>query len=178
MRRTVLLTLLLAVVATASYADWSEAEEIKEVTRRVEYIYQHVGKMTEAEMDKRFCTKQYLKLNKRFQKKCRKQGEVIRDYDHWLMGQEYDKDFRITIDSVSIPGELKFAIVKLTVHNFEDQRVTLQVLYERGNWFINDFTRHQDNIEPGGYEDTEIDIMFNYVEGIQMEPEDVKRDEP
>lgn len=60
------------------------------------------------------------------------------DYDHWVMGQDYNKDLRMEVLSVS-DIEPNTATAVIRVYNFEPQDVTLKLVLENGNWMIDSF---------------------------------------
>lgn len=153
--------------------DW-EHVPIADVVDRVNSIYSQIDKETEAELDAQFCTQNYLNLKKRCDALSCKTDDIWRDYDHWLMGQDSDKDFRATIEAVEFPGDDTAALVTLTVHNFEDQRVTLSLVCERGNWYVNDFLSYTDDDEGGlPTELSEIDMMYDFLEDAMLDTDDI-----
>ena len=60
------------------------------------------------------------------------------DYDHWVMGQDYNKDLRMEVLSVS-DIEPNTATAVIRVYNFDPQDVTLKLVLENGNWMIDSF---------------------------------------
>ena len=58
--------------------------------------------------------------------------------DYWIMGQNWQKlSFKnVQVTDVS-DGK---AVVKLTLHNFKDVPIMLDMVHERGNWYIDNFT--------------------------------------
>ena len=73
-------------------------------------------------------------------------GPVVHDADDWICAQDFDKDLSAKVNSVKMRGNKK-ALVSVIIHNCgHDFEQNLTVVYERGNWFIddmNDGTRRQ-----------------------------------
>lgn len=77
-------------------------------------------------------------------------GPVVHDADDWICAQDFDKDLSAKVNSVKMRGNKK-ALVNVIIHNFgQDFEQNLTVVYERGNWFIDDLydgTRRQQIID-------------------------------
>ena len=71
---------------------------------------------------------------------------VIHDLDFWICAQDFDKDLSAKVNSVKMRGNKK-ALVTVIIHNCgDDYERDLTMVYERGNWFIDDLydgTRRQ-----------------------------------
>lgn len=77
-------------------------------------------------------------------------GPVVHDADDWICAQDFDKDLSAKVNSVKMRGNKK-ALVSVIIHNCgQDFEQNLTVVYERGNWFIDDLydgTRRQQIID-------------------------------
>ena len=60
------------------------------------------------------------------------------DYDHWVMGQDFDKKLSMEVLSVS-DITAQTATAKIRVQNFEPTEVTLPLVLENGDWLIDSF---------------------------------------
>ena len=73
-------------------------------------------------------------------------GPIVHDADDWICAQDFGKDLSAKVNSVKMRGNKK-ALVTVIIHNFgQDFEQNLTVIYERGNWFIDDMydgTRRQ-----------------------------------
>lgn len=73
-------------------------------------------------------------------------GPIIHDADDWICAQDFGKDLSAKVNSVKMRGNKK-ALVSVIIHNCgHDFEQNLTVVYERGNWFIDDMydgTRRQ-----------------------------------
>lgn len=60
------------------------------------------------------------------------------------------------------------ATIELEIHNFSDQKVVLDLLYERGDWFVDDF--HNFYQEDGvTYEMKEKDEICRFINNCKEE---------
>lgn len=77
-------------------------------------------------------------------------GPVVHDADDWICAQDFGKDLSAKVNSVKMRGNKK-ALVNVIIHNCgHDFEQNLTVVYERGNWFIDDMfdgTRRQQIID-------------------------------
>ena len=64
---------------------------------------------------------------------------IIHDADTWIQGQDWCDDLSARILNVEMVSGKK-AIVTVNIHNCQDHKETLVMIYERGNWFIDDMT--------------------------------------
>lgn len=89
-------------------------------------------------------------------------------YDHWIVGQNFALDWNYQIkDVLSITDST--AVVKLLVKNGEVNRVVLDLVYERGNWYIDDFhfsEFHKNNKEVYSERAEMLRIMNFYNENL------------
>lgn len=60
------------------------------------------------------------------------------DYDHWVMGQDFDKKLSMEVLSVS-DIHAQTATAKIRVENFSPTEVTLPLVLENGDWLIDSF---------------------------------------
>lgn len=154
----------------------AENNPVSNIEQRVKSIYQLVGKESEADINKRFCTQNNIDLNKRCEVLSRKTDDLFRDYDHWIMGQDYDEGFYVMIDSIEILGD-RAALAHVLIHNFEDQHITLQLIFERGDWFVNDIIRYEKDNDGKETEISEIEIMVDYLDSTRLDWRDLRPEE-
>lgn len=60
------------------------------------------------------------------------------DYDHWVMGQDFDKTISMEVLSVS-DIKANTATAKIRIDNFSPTEVTLPLVLENGDWLIDSF---------------------------------------
>lgn len=143
MKKTVLFSvLLLFSLAVAAYGNTGDSQQVKQ---RVEAIYKTVfaaynkAAGTEAsvpDFDVRFCSKAWNDTKRKVEKIQERGDEPFFDADYWVMGQDFSNDLHITDVKVVNISNTK-ATVNLKVHNFGHATpVTLKMVSERGNWYI------------------------------------------
>jgi len=64
---------------------------------------------------------------------------IIHDADTWIHGQDWCDDLSARILNIEMVSGKK-AIVTINIHNCQDAKETLVMVYERNNWFIDDLT--------------------------------------
>lgn len=103
-----------------------------------EYIAQRIDTLYKYKDDARFCSADFLSLDAQCSKFSHEMGYVYRDYDHWVVGQDIDKKWSYKIKEIKNITEAS-ADVELTIHNFKNRKVILNLVFERGDWFVDDF---------------------------------------
>ena len=138
------------------------------IIRRVEEIYtsvkdhyspldetQPIGKEKSADLNQLFCSDDW--------NRCLKEIETIDskpeiemgffDADYWVMGQDYSElDFK-DIKVVTLSDQ--HATVCFLLHNFRWNKVKLDLTFERGDWYI-------DNFYDLGQEDSEVSWILDW----------------
>ena len=62
---------------------------------------------------------------------------IIHDADYWVWGQDWCDDLFAKVLSIELVTGKK-ANVTVNIRNCRDKKVTLVMIYERDNWFIDD----------------------------------------
>lgn len=75
------------------------------------------------------------------------------DYDHWVCGQDF-QDLSMRIVSVSSAAENSALAVVAISNCGTEQELTLPMVRERGDWFIDNFILKYEAAEPGAPEAT------------------------
>lgn len=113
------------------------------ISKRVTEIYNDVFSYNGEDYDSKYCSKSFLALVKEFDEAYEKAntGDLIGpDCDHWTAAQDCDNP-SMSIISISKLSD-KEATAKIHVKAFKDSDgtdVKLKMIYENGNWFIDDF---------------------------------------
>jgi len=90
------------------------------------------------------------------------------DADFWIMGQDWDK-----ISASNIKAEIKddrHAEVTLDLHNFSDIKVKLEMVFEQGEWMIDNFI---DQTHDVNWKEN----MVKYLEEAAAKDEEKKKDD-
>ena len=108
-----------------------------------EYLTQRIDTIYKYKSNKRFCTKRYLALDKEASSLSEEMGYIYIDSDHWIAGQDIDPKWRYRLKKILTLND-SIASVEMQIHNFTDQKVILDLLYERGDWYVDDFRTFYD----------------------------------
>ena len=172
------------VAATSAVAD-DERHTEAYIKQRIESIYSHFGYsetsrgpegegMPAVNYDSLYCSTRYLKLLEEAKAISRREGTICIDADHWIVGQDVDKEWRYELKEVrNITAST--AQVELMVHNFSDNKVVLDLFFEHGEWYVDNFRQYYDESSLDGEEEevlpssevlkeiSEVDELCEYV---------------
>lgn len=173
--KKILILSLMAAVAVVSCGrggtNATDASPENEVRTAVEKIYGYVFDVYNSScnalydsvqaFDKRYLSAEFLRLSAAVDRvdSLYYPGEIgFRNYDHWVMGQDWDR-VSFAVDSVEMLTDNR-ALAHLTLSNFgtEGYPVDLLVLLESDEWRIGDFIGFFP--EPG----SELESMKAYVD--------------
>ena len=85
--------------------------------------------------------------------------------DHWVVGQDFALDWDYSVKEIRDITD-STAVVELNIHNFEDTRVRLDLVYERDNWFVDEFHIFYDN-ERGKHMTSEKAQIKRYIKNAK-----------
>ena len=117
-------------------------DRVKAIYAAVADAYPEINDITPSndQLDDAFCTAEWKTLIEMVNSKSAENmgRESFFDADYWIMGQDWGK---ITISDVKVSVKDKtHANALFTLHNLGSQtRVRLELLFERGEWFIGNF---------------------------------------
>lgn len=103
-----------------------------------EYIIQRIDTIYKYRSNSRFCSERYLALDAEANKLSDELDELYIDSDHWIAGQDIDPKWSYQVKKIVAMND-SIATVEMNIHNFSDQKVVLDLLYERGDWYVDDF---------------------------------------
>ena len=157
----------LAVSTTAAPSDPQHSAEF--ITLRIDSIY----KLRNNEL---CCSERYMALYNRAQQISEEDGTQFIDADHWVAGQDIDEEWNYELMSIDNIAD-STAQVTMNIHNYTDQKVVLDLVFERGSWFVDNFHFFFEgsdydgdgNSIPGseGMKETdEVKEMQNYIQQI------------
>ena len=99
----------------------------------------HHPYMRDFNPDSAYCSSLYYSLMRQAIDFANETGDIVFDGDHWVCGQDFSKDWNYQIQKVHHVTD-STALADITVINFGKKNdVMLSLLFERGNWYINDF---------------------------------------
>jgi hypothetical protein len=132
-----------------------------------EYIAQRIDTIYKYKDDMRFCSAKYLSLDAHASKLSHEMGYVYRDYDHWVMGQDIDPKWSYKIKDIKDIKAVE-ATVEVLVHNFKNQHIILNLVYERGDWYVDNFRTSFSGKSPDEVEGEKYD-MLNFIHNCSNE---------
>lgn len=89
--------------------------------------------------DSAYCSSLYYGLLRQAIDITNEMGDIVFDYDHWICGQDFSQDWNYQIQKVYDITD-STAVADITVINFGHKLdVTLFLVFERGDWYIDEF---------------------------------------
>ena len=132
-----------------------------------EYLIQRIDTIYKYKDNSRFCSERYLALDAEASKLSDELDELYIDSDHWIAGQDIAEDWSYQVKKIVAMSD-SIATVEMNIHNFKDQKVVLDLLYERGDWYVDDF--HSFYKENGvTYEMKEKDEIHRFINNCKEE---------
>ena len=101
------------------------------ITLRIDTIYKLRNNET-------CCSQRYLALYNQARKISEEDGTLFIDADHWIAGQDMDEEWSYELMSISNITD-STALATINVHNYGDQKVVLDLVFERGTWMVDNF---------------------------------------
>ena len=89
--------------------------------------------------DSAYCSSRYYSLMRQAFDFADETGDVVFDADHWINGQDFSKDWNYQIHKVYDITD-STALADIIVIDFGNKNdLTLSLIFERDNWYIDDF---------------------------------------
>ena len=114
-----------------------ESAEGEAVKHTKEYITQRIDTIYKYKDDAVCCSNRYNELTNQACKIADELEDLYIDCDHWVVGQDIDPNWSYKVSNINIESD-SIAWAEMTIHNFSDHKVKLKLLYERGDWFVDD----------------------------------------
>ena len=121
-------------------------ETVQEVYEAVGQAYSSEDWQTQSnELDKKFCSKDWNATVKSAIEKDNQNPEEMGffDADYWVMGQDFSKKIYATdlnLEKLLMDDTPWEAAVTLKLHNFSEIPVRVNLIYEGGEWKVDDLT--------------------------------------
>ncbi len=141
--------------ATENSADMNKMTK-EYVKQRVEAIYADVfaayiaankdGTIPKQNFDKKYCSKAWNNTVAAIAKKDAQHPDDMPFFesDYWVRGQDFSSELAINdVKVVELNG--KTAIVEFSLHNFSDNLEEITLVFESGDWYIENFIERDDN---------------------------------
>ena len=101
------------------------------ITLRVDTIYK-------LRNNEKCCSERYLAIYNKARKISEEDGTLFIDSDHWIAGQDIDDEWSYELMSVTNITD-STAQATMNIHNYIYQKVVLDLVFERGTWFVDNF---------------------------------------
>ena len=121
-------------------------ETVQEVYEAVGQAYSSEDWQTQSnELDKKFCSKDWNATVKAVMEKDNQTPDEMGffDADYWVMGQDFSKKIYATdlnLEKLLMDDTPWEAAVTLKLHNFSEIPVRVNLIYEGGEWKVDDLT--------------------------------------
>lgn len=144
-----------------------------------EYIALRLTKIYELRNDSLCCSQHYRDLYAQASEKSKNEGTIFMDADHWVMGQDVSEDWSYGLQQVNNITDSS-AQATMIIHNFTDQKVVLDLVFERDDWYVDNFHSYYEGAEydeagntiPGSEGMKEFDEVKSITEYLNQEPAD------
>ena len=154
----------------------STAQAPSDALHSAEFITLRIDTIYRLRNNERCCSERYLALYNKAQQISQEDGTIFLDSDHWIAGQDMDEEWSYELMSVTNITD-STAQATMNIHNYADQKVVLDLVFERGTWFVDNFHfffegsdyDSDGNSIPGseGLKETdEVRDMQNYIQQI------------
>lgn len=133
------------------------------IRQRIDTIYQTVGKTVydgegnevdyihnPFNRDSAYCSQRYYSLMREAMRISDETGEMLYDADYWVCGQDFSDDWSCKVAKVYEMTDTS-ALVVLSIHNFSDIETTIALRFERGDWYVDDFSPSKDGNDDKAY---------------------------
>ena len=187
--KKVLFSLLAALTLTAcgnktSNAGMATADSTQATASQdkhsAEYIILRLDAIYSSRVDSLCCSLHYLALYAKAKEISQREGTVILETNHWTQGQDIPEDWSYSVESVDQITDTT-AQATVTIHSFDDQKVMLDLVFERDNWYVDNFRSLYEgadydsggNIIPGSEgvkESNELKSLEEYISQQHAEP--------
>ena len=137
-----------------------------------EYITQRLNEIYEMQDDSKGCSERYLRLYKEASELSHLSGMVFLYKDHWMQGNDRVEDWSYSILDVTDIQETT-ATATVLISNYDKCKVTLKLVFERDDWYVDNFLNDIEDGYDGADAEPEI---YDEVKEIQTFITEVKKD--
>ena len=141
-----------------------------------EYITLRIDTIYKLRNNESCCSERYMALYNKARQISEDDGTLFIDSDHWIAGQDMDEEWSYELMSINNITD-STAQATMNIHNYADQKVVLDLVFERGTWVVDNFHfffegsdyDSDGNSIPGsdGMKETdEVKEMQNYIQQV------------
>lgn len=154
----------------------STAQAPGDALHSAEFITLRIDTIYRLRNNEKCCSERYMALFNKARQISEEDGTLFIESDHWIAGQDMDEEFSYELMSVNNITD-STAQATMNIHNYTDQKVVLDLVFERGTWFVDNFHfffegsdyDSDGNSIPGseGMKETdEVKEMQNYIQQV------------
>ena len=114
------------------------AQEPSDAQHSPEFITLRIDTIYQLRNNERCCSERYLALFNKARQISEEDGTLFIDSDHWIAGQDMDEEWSYELMSIDNITD-STAQATMNIHNYVDQKVVLDLVFERGTWFVDNF---------------------------------------
>lgn len=162
--------------------NWASADSTQSTTtgdkHSAEYIIQRLESIYQSRVDSICCSRHYLDIYAQAQEIGKREGTIFMEADHWTQSQDAPEDWSYSVESVDQITDTT-AQATVIIHSFDDQKVMLDLVFERENWYVDNFRSLYEGADydsggnkiPGSEGIKEYDELKSLMEFISQEHE-------
>ena len=154
----------------------STAQSPSDAQHSPEFITLRIDTIYKLRNNEKCCSERYMALYNKAQQISEEDGTLFIDSDHWIAGQDMDEEWSYELMSINNITD-STAQATMNIHNYADQNVVLDLVFERGTWVVDNFHFFFEgsdydadgNSIPGseGMKETdEVKEMLNYIQQV------------
>lgn len=135
-----------------------------------EYITQRLNEIYQLRDNSKCCSERYMKLYNEASQLSRQSGMVFLDGDHWVQGNDEDENWNYRILDVKDITPTT-ATARVVVNNFNEQEVTLQLVFEREDWYVDNFITAAEGTLDSSDAFDEVKDIQEYINSVKADVE-------
>lgn len=116
----------------------STAQTPSDAQHSAEFITLRIDTIYRLRNNEKCCSERYMALFNKARQLSEEDGTLFIESDHWIAGQDMDEEFSYELMSVTNITD-STAQATMNIHNYSDQKVVLDLVFERGTWFVDNF---------------------------------------
>ena len=137
-----------------------------------DYITRRLGEIYQQRENAKCCSERYMKLYNEASQLSKRSGMTFLSGDHWVQGNDVDEKWSYRILDVTDITPTT-ATARVLINNFTEREVTLRLVFERDDWYVDNFINEMEGNWDGSGAEPEV---FDEVKDIQEYINSVKAD--
>ena len=116
----------------------SSAQAPNDLQHSAEFITLRIDTIYQLRNNEKCCSERYMALYNKALQISEEDGTLFIDSDHWVAGQDVDEEWSYELVSVTNITD-STALATMNIHNYGEQKVMLDLVFERGSWYVDNF---------------------------------------